>query len=85
MRERTKAATEFCRRGGEKLNEIGKASPLWDGQMPGLRVTDLTDRMMELRCLMFDLRGVVREQMIAWIVATYPQAVSFSAGVRCSR
>lgn len=58
-----------------KLTEMVHASPLWDGKVCGLQVTNLTDRIMELRCLMssrnssenFDLRCLVREQMIAYI------------------
>ncbi len=58
-----------------RLNEIVHPSPLWDGKVCGLQVTNLTDRTMELRCLMssrtssenFDLRCLVREQMIAYI------------------
>lgn len=66
----------------QKLNEVVKASPLWDGAVLGLQVTNLTSNSMELRCLMssknssenFDLRCLVRERMIAWIAATYPHA-----------
>ncbi len=58
-----------------RLNEIVHPSSLWDGKVCGLQVTDLTDRTMELRCLMssrtssenFDLRCLVREGMIAYI------------------
>ena len=66
----------------EQLYAIVHASPLWDKQVCGLQVTNLTDRAVEVRCLMssrnsgdnFDLRCLVREQMIAWIQQNYPNA-----------
>jgi small-conductance mechanosensitive channel len=66
----------------QQLNTIVHASPLWDKKVCGLQVTNLTDRSMEIRCLMssrnssesFDLRCLVREQMIAWIQQKYPTA-----------
>ena len=65
-----------------QLETIVHASPLWDKRVCGLQVTNLTDRSMELRCLMssrnssdnFDLRCLVREQMTAWIQQNYPNA-----------
>jgi small-conductance mechanosensitive channel len=66
----------------QQLNTIVHASPLWDKKVCGLQVTNLTDRSMEIRCLMssrnssesFDLRCLVREQMTAWIQQKYPTA-----------
>ncbi|MFN3511606.1 MAG: mechanosensitive ion channel family protein [Phenylobacterium sp.] len=66
-----------------KLEEIARGSPLWDGEVVGLQVTDLTDRTMELRCLVgarnagdaFDLRCEVREKMVAFLKAEYPHAL----------
>jgi small-conductance mechanosensitive channel len=65
-----------------QLETIVHASPLWDKRVCGMQVTNLTDRSMELRCLMssrnssenFDLRCLVREQMTAWIQQNYPKA-----------
>ena len=65
-----------------QLNIIVQASPLWDKKVCGLQVTNLTDRSMEIRCLMssrnssenFDLRCLVREQMTAWIQQNHPTA-----------
>ncbi len=65
-----------------QLNEIVHPSPLWNGQVCGLQVTNLTERSMELRCLVssrnssenFDLRCLVREQMTEWIRRNYPEA-----------
>jgi small-conductance mechanosensitive channel len=66
----------------QQLNSIVQSSPLWDGRVCGLQVTNLTDRSMELRCLMsarnssesFDLRCLVREKMTAWIQQNHPAA-----------
>jgi hypothetical protein len=65
-----------------QLEAIVHPSPLWDKQVCGLQVTNLTDRSMELRCLMssrnsgenFDLRCLVREKMTSWIQQNYPDA-----------
>jgi small-conductance mechanosensitive channel len=66
----------------KQLEAIVHSSPLWDKQVCGLQVTNLTDRSMELRCLMssrnssenFDLRCLVREKMTAWIQQNQPGA-----------
>ena len=67
----------------EKLQEIAKASKLWDGKTVNLSVTDLTERTMQVRCLVsarnsgeaFDLRCEVREKMVAWLKETCPGAL----------
>jgi len=66
-----------------ELMRIAQESALWDRRMCGLQVTNLTDRSMELRCLIsaagssqcFDLRCLVREKMIAFIQDNYPNAL----------
>jgi small-conductance mechanosensitive channel len=66
-----------------KLEEIVRQSPLWDGQVVSLAVTDLSERTMQIRCLIsardagraFELRTQVREQMVAWLKAEQPQAL----------
>lgn len=66
-----------------ELLRIVSESPLWDKRVCGLQVTDLTDRSMELRCLVsssdsgknFDLRCLVREKMIEYIKQNYPAAL----------
>ena len=66
----------------KQLEAVVHPSPLWDKQVCGLQVTNLTDRSMELRCLIssrnasenFDLRCLVREKMTAWIQENYPDA-----------
>lgn len=65
-----------------QLNAIVHPSPLWNGQVCGLQVTNLTERSMELRCLVssrnssenFDLRCLVRERMTEWIRDHHPSA-----------
>jgi small-conductance mechanosensitive channel len=65
-----------------QLNAIVHPSPLWDKKVCGLQVTNLSERSMELRCLVssrnasenFDLRCLVREQMAAWIQQNHPTA-----------
>jgi len=66
-----------------ELLRIVQESNLWDKRVCGLQVTNLTDRVMELRCLVssagssqsFDLRCLVREKMIAFIAENYPHAL----------
>jgi small-conductance mechanosensitive channel len=65
------------------LRNVVSQSPLWDGRVCGLQVTNLTERSMELRCLVssrgsaenFDLRCLVREKMIEFLQANYPNAL----------
>lgn len=66
-----------------RLEAIVKSTPLWDGKVVALQVTDLRERVMEIRCLAgarnapqaFDLRCLVREQMIAFLKAEHPEAL----------
>lgn len=66
-----------------ELQRVAKESPLWDGRVCGLQVTNLTAQTMELRCLMssadsgksFDLRCLVREKMIEFVRENYPHAL----------
>jgi small-conductance mechanosensitive channel len=65
-----------------ELQRIVSGASQWDGKVCGLQVTNLSERTMELRCLVsspdsgknFDLRCMVREQMIAYIRKNYPDA-----------
>jgi len=67
----------------DKLEEILKSTPLWDGRSWALQVTDTQDQMMVVRAIMsarsssqaFDLRCIVREKMIEFIVAELPDAL----------
>ena len=66
-----------------ELLRVVQQTPLWDRRVCRLQVTNLTDRAMELRCLVsaasssecFDLRCIVREKMIAFLKENYPQAL----------
>jgi small-conductance mechanosensitive channel len=65
-----------------QLERVVKAAPMWDGDVVGLQVTNLTDRSMEVRCLMsaadsgkaFNLQCLVREEMMDWVREHYPTA-----------
>lgn len=67
----------------EHLQKVAASSPLWDKRICGLQVTDLKEHTMELRCLVssrnssenFDLRCLVREEMIAFLRDHYPEAL----------
>ena len=63
-----------------KAEEIAKASPLWDGNLIKLQVTDSDAETMELRVIVtarsagdaFDLRCELREKLIAYLQAELP-------------
>jgi hypothetical protein len=67
----------------EKLKEILDQTPLWDGRSWALQVTDTQGQLMVVRALMsarnsaetFDLRCIVREKLIEFIVQEYPDAL----------
>ncbi len=67
----------------EKATEIVKASPLWDGQVVNIQVSDAREQVMEVRVLAsasdspraWDLRCEVREKLIAFIRDTYPDSL----------
>ena len=67
----------------EKLEEIVKSSPDWDGQVCKLQVTDTKQQTIEVRCLMsapsagaaFNLRCKVREEMIDFLQREHPEAL----------
>ncbi len=66
-----------------KLEETVRASPHWDGRVVNLQVTDTDKDTVTLRGLMsartspqaWDLRCEVREKMIGWLQAEYPEAL----------
>jgi small-conductance mechanosensitive channel len=66
-----------------KAEEIVKASPLWDGGLIKVQVTDSNDMTMEVRILVtarssgeaFDLRCELREKLIAYLRAEFPNAL----------
>lgn len=59
----------------DELTRILKASPLWDGRVNVLQVTDVKERMIELRALasandagqLWDLRCEIREKLVAFV------------------
>ena len=67
----------------QKLDEIVRASKLWDGRVVNLQVTDAKERTIELRALVsartapacWDLRCEVREKLIAFLQQDFPNAL----------
>lgn len=67
----------------EKLSEIAAATPLWDGKVVNLQVSDAKENTIEVRMLVsarnapqaWDLRCVIREAMITWLQAEHPEAL----------
>ena len=67
----------------DEMNKVVKASPLWDGKVCGLQVTDCKESVLELRLLIssataseaWDLRCLVREKIIGFIQSRYPESL----------
>jgi small-conductance mechanosensitive channel len=67
----------------QELHRILKSTPLWDGKVWNVQVTDTTAHAVELRALMsasdsgtaWDLRCLVRERLIAFLQDRYPQCL----------
>ncbi|WP_092933822.1 mechanosensitive ion channel family protein [Rhizobium sp. 9140] len=67
----------------KEAEKIAAASPLWDGQVINIAVTDLKPETVEIRILCsasnaaraFDLRCEMREKIIGFIAQTYPTAL----------
>jgi len=67
----------------EAFEAIVKASKLWDGDVQVLQVTDITERVLQVRCLAsarsapvaFDLRCEIREKMMAFMRDECPEAL----------
>jgi small-conductance mechanosensitive channel len=67
----------------QKFAELVKESKLWDGQVVGFQVTDVTADAVQVRGLMsaasagaaWDLRCEIREKLLRWIQETHPQAL----------
>ena len=66
-----------------ELERICRQSPHWDGDVISLQVTDITDRVAQVRCLAsarnggatFDLRCEIREEMLAFMRDECPEAL----------
>lgn len=67
----------------DELNRILPESPLWDGRVGILQVTESKERTLELRILVsatnssnaFDLRCFVREKMVDFVQRNYPHSL----------
>ncbi|MFC3200121.1 mechanosensitive ion channel family protein [Parapedobacter deserti] len=67
-----------------ELTRLLTGHELWDGQVNVVHVTDIKEQTMEIRALMscrnsgdaWDLRCYVRENLIAFLQAHYPQSLS---------
>ncbi|MBT2677121.1 mechanosensitive ion channel [Streptomyces sp. ISL-14] len=67
----------------ERLRDILRACPAWDGRDYGLVVTDSTPSTMEVRALvtakdaddLWTVRVTVREQLISWLAEQHPYAL----------
>ena len=66
-----------------RVEEIAASSPLWDGKVVNVQVTDFKETAMEVRILVsasnsgraFDLRCEVRERLASFLQAEYPQVL----------
>ena len=67
----------------QRVAEILGGTPLWDGRVQAVQVTDLKENCAEVRVLMsaadagrmFDLRCLMREELIGWLAREYPSAL----------
>ncbi len=67
----------------EELTRLCREAPEWDGRVCVLQVTDTSERAMQLRALVssvdsgrnWDLRCRVREGLLAFVQANFPQAL----------
>jgi small-conductance mechanosensitive channel len=72
------------------LPDLVKGSPLWDGDVVNLQVTDATAQAMQIRALvsarsssdLSDLQSYVREKMIGWMHEHAPESLVFSKSIR---
>ena len=66
-----------------KLEELAKASDLWDGNVVNLQVSETEKDSIAVRALVsaqtspkaWDLRCEIREKMIAWLHSEHPEAL----------
>ncbi|OYV30249.1 MAG: mechanosensitive ion channel protein MscS, partial [Acidocella sp. 20-61-6] len=67
----------------EQLTAMVKDSPLWDGKVAGVQMTDLPGTMVQLRLMvsargtgpLFNLRCNVREGIVKWLMENYPESL----------
>ncbi|MFA4893641.1 mechanosensitive ion channel family protein [Brevundimonas sp.] len=75
-----------------ELERICRESPLWDRDVVSLQVTDITDRVAQVRCLAsarnaptaFDLRCEIREKMLAFMRDECPEALPIQRQLNAS-
>lgn len=66
-----------------KVEEVARASPLWEGGVVAVQVTDFREFTMEVRILVsarnasraFDLRCLMREEIVAFLQKEHPGAL----------
>jgi small-conductance mechanosensitive channel len=66
-----------------RLEQIVRASPLWDGGLVKTQVNDVREQALEIRCLFStrnsgdgsDLKAEVREQILGWLQREYPDCL----------
>jgi len=66
-----------------EARRIVESRPEWDGRVLAVQVTDATERSMQVRVLVsaanagqaFELRCIVREQLLAWLAREHPQCL----------
>ena len=66
----------------QEFTRVLESTPLWDKRVNALQVTDLSANVMQIRCLFsvrnssdqWDLSCLVREKMVEFIRANYPDA-----------
>jgi small-conductance mechanosensitive channel len=64
-------------------------NPLWDREVAALQVTDATERTIQVRALVsatssgraWDLRCIIREQLISYVQASFPESLPKSRTV----
>ena len=67
----------------QELHRILESSPLWDGKVWGLQVTNASEQAVEIRALMsapnapkaWDLRCYVRESLIKFLQERFPESL----------
>lgn len=72
-----------------KVEEVLKASPLWDGKTCKVQVYDLREQVMQLRILasarnaddLSSLRCDIREKIITYIVENFPNALPITRSI----
>ncbi|SON57015.1 Small-conductance mechanosensitive channel [Hartmannibacter diazotrophicus] len=66
-----------------QVDHIAKTSPLWDGKVAHVQVTDFREHTMEIRILIsasnsprtYDIRCEVRERLITYLQQNYPECL----------